>query len=244
MTRTAVVTGGSRGLGRGVVEALAARDVRVIAIARDEAKLAELARDVKGVVARRGDAADDALAERTLREDDPDLLVLCAGASPVLRPLHEQTWEELGQNWNVDTKSAFVWLRHALLRPMKKGAHVVVVSSGAAIHGSPVSGGYAPAKRAQWFFADYAATEGKRAGLGLVVHCLLPNLNPSTELGRAGIAAYAARAGMPVEEFGKRFLPPLTPEIMGKGVMELFETPEKFPDLAYRVGGGGLAPLG
>ena len=38
-SKTAVVTGGSRGLGRGIVKALVARGVRVIALARDKVGL-------------------------------------------------------------------------------------------------------------------------------------------------------------------------------------------------------------
>jgi NAD(P)-dependent dehydrogenase (short-subunit alcohol dehydrogenase family) len=240
--KTAVVTGGSRGLGRGVVEALAGRGARVLAIARDASTLASLARDVRGVETKAGDATDDALAEATLRDLSPDILVLCAGAMPALGALQEQTWESFNTSWNVDTKSAFVWLRHVLKLPLKAGAHVIVVSSGAAIQGSPVSGGYAPAKRAQWFLSYYAATESQRAGLGVRIHCLLPNLNPSTELGRAGIRAYAARQGVSEEDFAKRFLPHLTPEAMGRGVLELIAEPSQFEKLAYRIGGAGLVP--
>jgi NAD(P)-dependent dehydrogenase (short-subunit alcohol dehydrogenase family) len=241
--KVAVVTGGSRGLGRGVVEALAARGARVVAIARDKDRLSQAEREVAGVVGLAGNAADETLAERVLRQEAPDLLVLGAGAMPVLGPLHEQTWEDFATNWGVDAKGTFVWLRQALRLPMKKGAHIVVVSSGAAVQGSPVSGGYAAAKRAQWFMAEYAATESERAGLGLRIHCLLPSLNPSTELGRAGIAAYAKRAGVTPDEFAKRFHPPLTPQVMGAGVVELFEAPERFAQLVYRIGGAGLAPL-
>jgi NAD(P)-dependent dehydrogenase (short-subunit alcohol dehydrogenase family) len=241
--RVAVVTGGSRGLGRGVVEALAERGVRVVAIARNEAELSTLSGQVPGSVPVVGDATDDALAERVLTRESPDIVVLCAGAMPVLGPLHELTWETFATNWNVDTKSTFLWLRHALRLPMKRGGHVVVVSSGAALQGSPVSGGYASAKRAQWFMASYAATESERAGLGLRVHCLLPNLNRSTALGRAGIEAYAKRAGTTPAEFAKRFDPPLTPSIMGQGVVELCEAPDRFAQLAYRIGGRGLEPL-
>jgi NAD(P)-dependent dehydrogenase (short-subunit alcohol dehydrogenase family) len=240
--KVAVVTGGSRGLGRGVVEALAGRGARVLAIARG-ASLSALTREVPGVVSIVGDAADEALAERVLSQESPDLVVLCAGAMPVLRPFHEQTWDDFQTNWNVDTKSTFVWLRHALRLPMKPGAHVVVVSSGAAVQGSPVSGGYASAKRAQWFVADYASTESVRAGIGLRIHCLLPSLNPSTALGRAGIHAYAQRAGVTPEAFAQRFHPSLTPAVMGQGVLELFCAPERYAQLTYRIGGGGLEAL-
>jgi NAD(P)-dependent dehydrogenase (short-subunit alcohol dehydrogenase family) len=242
--KTAIVTGGSRGLGRGVVEALSARGAKVVALARTAATLATLQKDVAGVVPVVGDATDEALAERLLREHRPELLVLCAGAMPVLGPLQEQTWDAFLASYNVDAKQAFVWLRLALRLPLTRGAHVVVVSSGAAVQGSPVSGGYAPAKRAQWFLSSYAATESTRADLGIKIHCLLPNLNPSTELGRHGIEAYAARAGITPDEFMKRFEPQLTPRIMGAGVAELLEAPERYGELAYRIGGGGLAKLG
>jgi NAD(P)-dependent dehydrogenase (short-subunit alcohol dehydrogenase family) len=242
--KVAVVTGGSRGLGRGAVEALASRGARVIAIARDAGALAAMTREVPGAEARPGDAADEALAETTLRRESPDLCVVCAGAMPALGSLQEQTWESFCTNWNVDTKSAFVWSKLALTVPMKPGGHLIVVSSGAAIAGSPVSGGYASAKRAQWYIADYAATESKRANLGLRIHCVLPQLNPSTALGRAGIEAYARRAGVTPEEFGARFQPPLTPLGMGAAIASLFEEPERYPQLAYRLGGEGLTPLG
>src|SRR6266403_366967 len=48
--QTAVVTGGSRGFGRGIVEALAGAGMRVVALARDPGALAALEREVKGRV--------------------------------------------------------------------------------------------------------------------------------------------------------------------------------------------------
>jgi NAD(P)-dependent dehydrogenase (short-subunit alcohol dehydrogenase family) len=143
----------------------------------------------------------------------------------------------------VDAKATFVWLRNALLLPMKPGAHIVIVSSMAAVNGSPLSGSYAGAKRMQWFMADYASQEASRLKLGLRVHCLLPVLNPSTDLGRAAVAAYAKRANVSVEQFTQGLMPALTPEIMGNAVVDLHQNPGKWDQLAYRIGGTGLAPL-
>jgi NAD(P)-dependent dehydrogenase (short-subunit alcohol dehydrogenase family) len=241
--KTAVLVGGTRGLGRGAVQALTARGAHVTVIGREEATLAALKNELPGISITVGDGADEALAARVLSERNPDLLVIVAGVPPVLAPFHEQTWAEYETNWRADTKIAFAWLKQALRTPMKRGSHTIVVSSGAAAQGSPASGGYAPAKRAQWFLADYAASEIERANLGIRVHCLLPNINPSTDLGRAGIAAYAKRAGISDEEFVKRFGPPLTPAIFGDAIAALAIDPERWPQRTWRVGGAGLFAL-
>jgi NAD(P)-dependent dehydrogenase (short-subunit alcohol dehydrogenase family) len=241
--QTAIVTGGSRGLGRGIVEALSARGMRVIALARDAAGLESVGRELPAVEPVPGDAADEIIAARLLQERQPSLVVLCAGASALLRPLQLHSWETFSLNWEVDAKSSFVWLRNALLLPMKPGSHIIIVSSMAAVNGSPLSGSYAGAKRMLWFMADYAAQEVSRQKLGVRIHCLLPTLNPSTDLGRAAIAAYAARAGVTIDEFARRLMPHLTPELMGKAVVTLHENPERWDKLAYRVSGDGLIPL-
>lgn len=238
---TAVVVGGSGGFGRGIVQALAAKTMRVVALARDAAHLEAVAREA-GVEHMTGDATEETTAARILQEWRPDLVVLCAGARPLLRPLHLHTWETFALNWEVDTKATFVWLRNALLLPMKPGSHIIIVSSGAAIHGSVLSGGYAGAKRTQWFMAKYASLEAERNNLGLRIQCLLPMLSPNG-MGLAAIAAYAERAGVPQEEFAKRLGPPLTPAIIGQAVVDLHYNPGQWNQLAYEIGGNGLTPV-
>lgn len=242
-SQTAIVTGGSRGLGRGIVQALAAKKMRVVALAREGPDLESVTRELPDVEPIAADASDEIVAARVLQERRPDLVVLCAGASALLRPLQLHSWGTFSLNWEVDTKSSFVWLRNALLLPMKPNSHIVIVSSMAAINGSPLSGSYAGAKRMLWFMADYAAQEVNRHKLGLHIHCLLPTLNPSTDLGRAAIAAYAERAGVGIDEFANRLAPHLTPAVMGDAVVELHSNPTRWDKVAYQIGGAGLKPL-
>ena len=240
---TAVVTGASRGFGRAIAAALVAAGSTVVGIARgDEDLLA--ARDELGerFVPVVGDATDEDLARDVLRERDPGLLVLNAGAPPHMAPVHEQTWETFSRNWHADTRHAFTWLKAALLRPLAPGSVVVAMSSGAALAGSPLSGGYASAKAAVRYLRGYAADEAQRAGLGIRFVALLPQLTPATDLGAAGVAGYAARQGVDPDTFVDALQPILTPDQVAKAVVEVAGDPDSAAK--YQLSGAGLRPLG
>lgn len=103
----------------------------------------------------------------------------------------------------ADVKITFHWLREALLTPLPPGSTVVVVSSGVALNpnGSPLSGGYAGAKASQGFITAYARDESDLAGLGITFTTVLPRFAPAAGVGHPAIRAYAARAGLSVDEF-------------------------------------------
>jgi NAD(P)-dependent dehydrogenase (short-subunit alcohol dehydrogenase family) len=219
---TAIVTGVSRGFGRAIAAALAGAGAHVVGIARSSAQLDELRDELGDTFSPvTANAADPDVANRLIDEHRPHTLVLCAGASPTMSPLHEQTWESFSQNWEVDVAQAFHWSRHALRRPLAPGSSVIVMSSGAAINGSPLSGGYAGAKAAVKFITDYAAIESRRAGLGIEFVSVLPRLTPATDLGAKAVAAYAERQGVDAETFVKAGGPALTPAQVGRSVLEL-----------------------
>ena len=193
---SALVTGASKGLGRGVATALAQAGASVTGVARDRGRLAELRAELGDrFTPVEADAADPVTAGHLIDQYQPRLLVLAAGASPLSRPLHQQSWQTFSRNWNVDVQQVFHWSREALLRPLEPGSVVVAFSSGARFAGSPLCGGYAGAKATIRFIASYAAEESERGGLGIRFVSVLPQLTPATDLGATAVEAYAARAG-------------------------------------------------
>jgi NAD(P)-dependent dehydrogenase (short-subunit alcohol dehydrogenase family) len=236
---TAVVTGASRGFGRGIAAALGAAGAQVVGVARNGEALAELGRELGGsftpVVA---DAADPVVAGELIDKYRPRVLVLNAGAAPLARPVHHHTWETFSRNWQVDVQHVFNWTREALLGPLEPGSTVVTLSSGAALFGSPLSGGYAGAKAAIRFLTAYAAEESEREKLGIRFVALLPQLTPATSLGAVFAAAYAARQGADGGPAGQ----PLTPEMVGQAVAGLATGPDP-EQRAYLLAAAGLRPL-
>jgi len=241
----AIVTGASRGFGRGIAAALTKAGARVTGVARDGGQLAEVRAELgESFTPVTGDAADPALAGQLIDAYRPDLLVLNAGATPLLRPIQRHTWETFGRTWDVDVRHAFGWVREALLAPLAPGSTVITMSSGAALAGSPLSGGYAGAKAAIRFVSAYAADESQRAGLGIRFVSVLPQLTPATELGAAAVAAYAQRAGQDLASYTENMGPALTPEQVGKAIIGLIEAPApaEGPE-AYLLTAGGLRPV-
>jgi len=241
-SRTTVVVGASRGLGRGVATAIAEAGGPVVAVARSTAALRELA-SMPNIRVEVADAADATEAWRILDTYEPEVLILVAGANPAMRPLQHQTWETFALNWNVDVKITFTWLREALLRPLAPGSRVVVVSSGAALNGSPVSGGYAGAKATQRFLAAYAQEEARRADLDLHVTAVMPRMSPYAGVGNSGVRAYAARSGMAVDDFVERLGDAWTPESAGAAIVELIRTDPQTVAAEYLLTGAGLEDL-
>jgi 3-oxoacyl-[acyl-carrier protein] reductase len=237
--RTTIVVGASRGLGHGIATALAEAGAPVVAVSRTAAAFAEPA--AAAIQAEVADAGDATVAASLLDRYEPEAIVLVAGATPHMRPLQQQTWETFSVNWDTDVRITFQWIREALLKPMRPGSRVVVFSSGAALNGSPLSGGYAGAKATQRFITTYARDEAQLTGLDITFTALLPYFAPMTGVGEPAVRAYAARAGQSLEDFLEQQGSLVTPEIAGAALVELAQSDDVAP--AYRLTGSGLEEL-
>jgi short-subunit dehydrogenase len=170
----ALVTGASRGIGRAMCEALAARGATVGLAARSTAELDAVAAGLPGehhVLAcdvtdsESTRAAIDGFAQRAA---GLDLLVANAGVAHY-RPFRDQPLDEaLGMsevNWHGTLRTVHFGLPHLL----RGGGHLVVVSSGSALRSFPWAAVYGATKAAQRMFAEALRHELADTGVSVTV---------------------------------------------------------------------------
>ena len=158
--RTALVTGGSRGIGRAVAEELARAGANVVVGYRSGADEAEqLAAEIRGRAVQ-ADVADPASARRLVEEaGDLDVLVNNAGLTRdgVLVRMSDEDWRTV-----IDTNlsGVFYTCRAAVRGMMKRRAGAIVnVSSIVGLHGNPGQTNYSASKAAIIGFTKALAKE-------------------------------------------------------------------------------------
>ncbi len=232
-----IVTGGSRGLGLGLVEALVAHGARVTVVARGVEALKAVGARL-GVATISADVTDKAAAHRILDEVRPDILVLNAGATPRMGRLDQLSWEDFSVVWETDVKAGLYWVQAALNLPLKPGSRILVGSSGAAVTGSQMSGGYGGSKRMLWFMAKYANGVSQEKDLGLRFQAIVPRqMILGTGIGDAAASAYAGSMGITPEQFVARFGAPMPPRAFGDRVVSVLEDPQYAEGIVFGLNG-------
>jgi NAD(P)-dependent dehydrogenase (short-subunit alcohol dehydrogenase family) len=238
-----LITGGNKGLGRAIVTELVSMDAKVTVIVRNKIVVSELA--AKNISIMVGNVTDKAFMDKIIGELKPTLLILNAGATPLMTPIDEQDWESFSIVWNTDVRAGLYGIQAALKTPMPKGSRVLIISSGAAVGGSPLSGGYAGAKRMLWFMASYANEVANKRSLGIHFQAILPmQIIGDTDLGRVAAGAYAQQKNMTVENFlsaknGK----PLSAKEYAANVVRLLADNSYARGIAYGIASDGITKL-
>ncbi len=170
MTRTALVTGGSRGIGRRVAETLAADGAQVVLTYRRNADAA--ARVVRGIESAGGTAtavrlelesADDIRAVFDEHLDHLDVLVANAAAS-AFRSVAEFSPTNLERSWATNVRS-FVLLAQAAVPRMPPGSSIVALSSYGSIRTFPGYGAIGADKAAIESWVRHMAAEFGARGI-------------------------------------------------------------------------------
>lgn len=173
--RVALVTGGSKGIGRAIALALAEDGADVALAARGEDDLAAAAKEVEALGRRAlpvpTDVSDpeqvQALVDRTIGElGGLDVLVNNAGAAPFLSTVDSIRPEGFEKYFRINFHSAFYATHAASRHLLEKGSGCVVnVASVAAFIASPGLTYYAGAKAALVAFTRTVAQEWAAAGV-------------------------------------------------------------------------------
>lgn len=180
--RKALVTGASRGLGRAIALAYAQAGADVAISARDEAKLADVAREIeafgrKAVVVPAdvldGDAIRAAVDAAAMALDGLDILVNNAGGNSFSTPLTTMRFSGWQKTFSLNVES-IVHASQAAAPHLAaaNGASVINLSSVASLAGTPFMAHYGAAKAAVSSLTKTLAIEWAHAGVR--VNSLVP----------------------------------------------------------------------
>ncbi|WP_179378656.1 SDR family oxidoreductase [Jannaschia marina] len=175
--KTAIVTGGASGFGRGIVDTFVAEGARVLIADRDTEGAAKVAA-AQGCdwaamdVARADDWA--ALTERAMADwGRIDVLVNNAGITHLPQPMEEVSEEEFDRVLTVNAKSVYLSARTVVPRMKAVGSGAVLnVASTAGVSPRPNLNWYNASKG--WMITATKAMAVELAPHGVRVNCLNP----------------------------------------------------------------------
>lgn len=193
--RACLVTGGGRGIGRAIAEALAREGAQVAVAARSETECASVAASIGGLglPADVTDAGACVWAIGTVVErfGRLDVLVNAAGISPVRQRAESHDIDAFAQIVDVNLTGAYRMTHAAAPALLERGGAVVMVASVLGTTSSPRLAGYGASKAGLVQLTRTLAREwGDR---GVRVNALCPGY-VETELSRPALASERRRA--------------------------------------------------
>jgi dihydroanticapsin dehydrogenase len=136
--KVAIVTGGSRGIGKAVAILLAQNGASVVITSKNKTSLENAAKEMKNAIAISGDIRSMTDVENVVKNTfetfgKVDILVNNAGIFPKVKPLHEISEEEWNDVIDVNLTGQFRFTKAAIPYLMKTNGCIVNVSSDAGL---------------------------------------------------------------------------------------------------------------
>jgi len=136
--KVAIVTGGSRGIGKATSSLLAQHGANVVITSKNNSSLQNAAKEMNNVVSIPGDIRKNADVENVVKVTLEkfgriDILVNNAGIFPKVKPLHEISEEEWNDVIDINLTGQFRFTKAVIPHLMKTNGCIVNVSSDAGL---------------------------------------------------------------------------------------------------------------
>jgi len=179
--KVAMVTGGSRGIGRAISIALAGEGAAIVLAARRPGPLAETADLIRRAGGRAEPVVTELADEQSIRDlvavtrnrfGRLDILINNAGITHSAR-LEETRTEDLDRCWAINARAPYLLCREALpLLRQSEAGYIVNISSVVGVKGYPLQSAYTASKHALRGMSISLAEELR--GTNIRVHVICP----------------------------------------------------------------------
>ena len=136
--KVALITGGSRGIGKAIAELFMKEGVEVVITSKNQKKLQQTSKEIGNPFFVAGDVRNENDVKKVIRKTIEkfgriDILVNNAGIFPKMKPLDKITEKEWNEIIDVNLNGCFRFAKHVIPQMKKNGGSIINISSDAGL---------------------------------------------------------------------------------------------------------------